>query len=98
LQQAVVAAQDDVILARQQILNAWSATGDVPVSTLNEIAANHARMAKLKEEESMRLSALQTQIVGSFEMPSTQPTQEIPLHFLVGVQDHSFGETAALVF
>lgn len=68
------------------------------MSTLNEIAANHARMAKAKDEESMRLSALQSQIVGSFEIPSTQPLQEIPLHLLIGVQDSSFGETATLVF
>ena len=62
------------------------------MSTLNEIAANHARMAKLKEEESMRLNALQSQIVGSFEMPSTQPRQDMPLHFLTMATEHVFAE------
>ncbi|WP_030138081.1 MULTISPECIES: hypothetical protein [Pseudomonas] len=62
------------------------------MSTLNEIAANHARMAKLKEEESMRLNALQSQIVGSLEMPSTQPTHEMPLHFLTIATEHVFAE------
>ncbi|WP_434575125.1 hypothetical protein J3P88_10610 [Pseudomonas sp. Z3-6] len=68
------------------------------MSTLNEIAANHARMAKLKEEESMRLSALQGQVVGSFEIPPIEAPQEMSLHFMKGVQDHSFGEAAALSF
>jgi hypothetical protein len=49
-------------------------------------------MAKLKEEESMRLNALQSQIVGSFEMPSTQPGQEMPLHFLTMATEHVFAE------
>ncbi|MBC3376174.1 hypothetical protein HU762_19695 [Pseudomonas sp. SWRI92] len=62
------------------------------MSTLNEIAANHARMAKLKEEESMRLSALESQVVGSFEMPCPQAKQDMPLHFLTMTQDHVFAE------
>jgi len=66
------------------------------VSTLNEIAANHARMAKAKEEESIRLSALQGQVVGSFDISPIEAKQEMPLHFLAGVQEHSFGEAAAL--
>jgi hypothetical protein len=68
------------------------------VSTLSEIAANHAKMAKLKEEESMRLSALQGQVVGSLEMPPIEAPQKMPLHFIAGVQDHSFGDAAALSF
>jgi hypothetical protein len=55
-------------------------------------------MAKLKEEESMRLSALQGQVVGSFEMPPIEAPQKMPLHFIAGVQDHSFGDAAALSF
>ncbi|SFB35083.1 hypothetical protein SAMN03159488_03176 [Pseudomonas sp. NFIX10] len=66
------------------------------MSTLNEIAANHARMAKAKEEESIRLSALQGQVVGSFEIASNETKPDIPLHLLAGVQEHSFGEAAAL--
>ena len=65
------------------------------MSTLSEIAANHARMAKAKEEESIRLSALQVQVVGSFEIPCNETKPQIPLHLLAGVQEHSFGEAAA---
>lgn len=64
------------------------------MSTLNEIAANHARMAKAKEEESTRLNALQGQIVGSFEIAPVEAKQKMPLHFMAGVQDHPFGEAA----
>jgi hypothetical protein len=49
-------------------------------------------MAKLKEEESMRLSALESQVVGSFEMPCPQAKQDMPLHFLTMTQDHVFAE------
>ncbi|WP_434569137.1 hypothetical protein [Pseudomonas sp. Z3-8] len=62
------------------------------MSTLNEIAANHARMAKLKEEESMRLSALQSQVVGSLELPVTHTEQQMPLHFLTILPDHAFAD------
>ena len=68
------------------------------MSTLNEIAANHARMAKAKEEESIRLSALHGQVVGSFEIPPLEAKPQMPLHFMAAVQDHSFGEAAALSF
>jgi hypothetical protein len=49
-------------------------------------------MAKLKEEESMRLSALHSQVVGSLELPTTQTEQEMPLHFLAIVPDHAFAD------
>ncbi|WHS62352.1 hypothetical protein [Pseudomonas sp. G2-4] len=68
------------------------------MSTLNEIAANHARMAKAKEEESIRLSALHGQVVGSFEISPPEAKPQIPLHFMAGVQEHSFGEAAALSY
>ncbi|MBT2337630.1 MULTISPECIES: hypothetical protein [Pseudomonas] len=68
------------------------------MSTLNEIAANHARMDKAKEEESIRLSALHVQVVGSFEIQPIEAKQQMPLHFMAGVQEHSFGEAAALGF
>ncbi|MEA1028366.1 hypothetical protein T3A99_07250 [Pseudomonas sp. N-137] len=70
------------------------------MSTLNEIAANHARMAKAKakEEESIRLRALHSQIVGSFDIAPVEAKQKMPLHFMAGVQDHSFGEALALNF
>ncbi|WP_223484988.1 hypothetical protein [Pseudomonas sp. A-RE-19] len=62
------------------------------MSTLNEIAANHARMAKAKEEESTRLRERHLQIVGSFEIPSTDEQQHMPLHLITGVQDNHLGQ------
>ena len=64
------------------------------MSTLNEIAANHARMAKALVEESTGLSERHTQIVESFEVPSTD-AQHVPLHLIAGVQDNHFGQTTA---
>jgi hypothetical protein len=58
------------------------------VSTLNEIAANHARMAKAKAEESTGLSERHLQVVGSIEIPSMDGQQHIPLHLITGVQDN----------
>jgi hypothetical protein len=95
---SVSAAKNDVILTRRQINQCLVSKRRCTVSTLNEIAANHARMAKLKEEESMRLSALQGQVVGSFEIPPIEAPQEMSLHFMTGVQDHSFGDASALSF
>jgi hypothetical protein len=63
------------------------------VSTLNEIAANHARMAKAKEVEATGLSERQLQIVGGFEIPSLGEQQQIPLHLMAGVQDSHLGQT-----
>ncbi|AWY43907.1 hypothetical protein DKY63_29955 [Pseudomonas putida] len=57
------------------------------MSTLNEIAANHARMAREKEEEAIRLSERQLQIVGSIEMPSLENQQTVPLHLIAGAQE-----------
>ena len=62
------------------------------MSTLNEIAANHARMAKAKEQESTGLSERHLQIVGSFEIPSIDEQQHIPLHLITGVQDNHLGQ------
>ena len=68
------------------------------MSTLNEIAANHARMAKAKEEESIRLSEFHVQVVASLEITPIEAKQQMPLHFMAGVPEHSFGEVAALGF
>lgn len=64
------------------------------MSTLNEIAANHARMAKAKEEEAT-LSERQLQIVGSFEIPSPDNQQQVPLHLITAAQDSLAGLAAA---
>lgn len=57
------------------------------MSTLNEIAANHARMAKEKQEEATRLSERPLHIVGSIEVPSLENQQQVPLHLIAGAQD-----------
>ncbi|MGJ7518267.1 hypothetical protein ACSFE6_28485 [Pseudomonas baetica] len=61
------------------------------MSTLNEIAANHARMAKAMEEEATGLSERPLQIVGSFEMPSPDKQQQVPLHLITAAQDSLAG-------
>jgi hypothetical protein len=63
------------------------------VSTLNEIAANHARMAKAKELEATGLGERQLQIVGSFEIPSMDHQQPVmPLHLVAGAQENIPGQ------
>jgi sortase (surface protein transpeptidase) len=62
------------------------------VSTLNEIAANHARMAKAKEEESTGLSERQLHVVGSIEIQSVDAQQHVPLHLMAGTQDNNLGQ------
>ena len=57
------------------------------MSTLNEIAMNHARMAKEKAAESTELSERHLQIVGSFEVPSIDVQQNVPMHLIAGVQE-----------
>ena len=94
----VSAAKNDVILTRRHTNQCLVSKRRRTVSTLNEIAANHARMAKAKEQESIRLSGLHAQVVGSFEMPPVEAKQEMPLHIMVAVQDHAFAEGVALVF
>ncbi|WP_150806655.1 hypothetical protein [Pseudomonas fluorescens] len=64
------------------------------MSTLNEIAANHARMAKALAEESTELNERHTQIVGSLEAPATHAKQHVPLHLLAGVKDNHPGQVA----
>ncbi|WP_077047704.1 hypothetical protein [Pseudomonas sp. KK4] len=59
------------------------------MSTLNEIAANHARMAKAKEAEATGLSERPLQIVGSIEMPTLEHQQQVPMHLIAGAQDGS---------
>ncbi|MDZ5436506.1 hypothetical protein T3H00_28050 [Pseudomonas fluorescens] len=64
------------------------------MSTLNEIAANHARMAKAKEEEATGLNERQLQIVGGFEIPCLEKQQQVPLHLMAGVHDNHVGQVA----
>ena len=64
------------------------------MSTLSEIAANHARMAKTVQE-STGLIERHVQIVGSFEVPSLEEQPHIPLHLMAGVQDNHLGQVPA---
>ncbi|BCX67289.1 MULTISPECIES: hypothetical protein [Pseudomonas] len=64
------------------------------MSTLNEIAANHARMAKAKEEEATGLNERQLQIVGSFEIPCLEKQQQVPLHLMAAAQDNHVAQVA----
>ncbi|MDI2595041.1 hypothetical protein POF45_26990 [Pseudomonas sp. 681] len=64
------------------------------MSTLNEIAANHARMAKAKEQDSTGLSERHLQIVCSFKIPSGDAQQHIPPHLISGTQDNHLGQAA----
>ena len=68
------------------------------MSTLNEIAMNHARMAKEKAAEPTELSERHLHIVGSFEVPPINAQQSIPLHLIAGAQDghHGLAATFAL--
>jgi len=52
-------------------------------------------MAKAKEEESTGLSELHLQIVCSFEIPSSEAQQHIPLHLISGAQDNQLGQATS---
>lgn len=65
------------------------------MSTLNEIAANHARMAKAKEEESTGLSERHLNIVGSFEIAGGDELQPMPLlHLIAAASDNTMAQVA----
>lgn len=65
------------------------------MSTLNEIAANHARkMAMAKAEESTGLSERHLQIVGSVEIRTPDEQPHVPLHFITVVQDSHLAQVA----
>ncbi|MHC8407881.1 MULTISPECIES: hypothetical protein [unclassified Pseudomonas] len=52
------------------------------MSTLSEIAANHARMAKALAEESIEVSMRKIQIVGSFEVNTPDEESQTTLHYI----------------
>lgn len=67
------------------------------MSTLNEIAANHARMAKAKELEAIGLGERQIQIVGSFEIPSMENQQPVvSMHLVAGAQENALSSAYPL--
>ncbi|MGE8152506.1 hypothetical protein ACQKP5_14795 [Pseudomonas vancouverensis] len=64
------------------------------MSTLHEIAMNHAKMALEKAAELAKSNPLSLQIVSSLELPSTDARQEVALHFIASVADAHHGYTA----
>ena len=72
---------------------AWAVHRRCNVSTLNEIAMNHARMTRAKEEGSTKLSERQLQLLGGFEIPAVDTQQLIPSRLLV-TQDSSLDQGA----
>ncbi|MHC8387286.1 hypothetical protein ACYZTM_04360 [Pseudomonas sp. MDT2-39-1] len=64
------------------------------MSTLNEIAANHARMAMAKAAESTGLSERHLQIVGSVEIRTPDEQPHVPLHFITVAQDNHLAQAA----
>ncbi|MHC8314974.1 hypothetical protein [Pseudomonas sp. LB3P31] len=67
------------------------------MSTLNEIAANHARMAKAKEAEIIALGEREVQVVGGFEIVSME-VECAPLHLVAAAQDSQTGQAAGFMF
>ncbi|WP_237150716.1 MULTISPECIES: hypothetical protein [Pseudomonas] len=65
------------------------------MSTLNEIAANHARMAMAKAQESTGLNERHLQIVGHFELPCVDAPPHVPLHLITAAQDNPLGHACA---
>lgn len=63
------------------------------MSTLNEIAANHARMAQALAD-AIALGEREAQVVGGFEIVSME-VECAPLHLLVAAQDSQTGQVPA---
>ena len=61
------------------------------MSTLNEIAATHARMVMAKAEESVALRERHLHVVGSLEVPSID-AQHMPLHLIASAQDNHLSQ------
>lgn len=57
------------------------------MSTLNEIAMNHAKMLNRLAQESIALEQRQPLVVGGFEVSSLDSTHPLPLPFLLEVAD-----------
>lgn len=64
------------------------------MSTLSEIAANHAKMAKNMAGESTEMCERQPVVVGGFEVSSVDEPVQVPFHLIVGAQDAPIALTA----
>ena len=65
------------------------------MSTLSEIAANHAKMAKELEQESTRLSERAPQVVGNLEITCTDEQPPMPLHLMACTQENTLGQATS---
>lgn len=64
------------------------------MSTLNEIAANHARMAKILAGEPIEAGVRAPQVVGGFEVLTVGEPPRMPLHLIAVAQDSAVGHIA----
>ncbi|MDD2056659.1 hypothetical protein N5D52_14445 [Pseudomonas sp. GD03860] len=67
------------------------------MSTLSEIAMNHARMVKRLAQESLEQEARQPLVVGGFEVSTLDTPEHMPLHFIMDTQDRNIDLTAVAV-
>ena len=65
------------------------------VSTLSEIAANHAKMAKKLAGESTEMGERQPLVVGGFEVSCVDQQPHMPLHLIAGAQESALAQAAA---
>ncbi|MFK8331882.1 hypothetical protein M2D63_017900 [Pseudomonas sp. BJa5] len=67
------------------------------MSTLSEIAMNHARMVKRLAEESVAPLERQPLVVGSFDVCTMDTPHHLPLHFLMDAQDRNIDLISAAI-
>lgn len=63
------------------------------MSTLNEIAMNHARMVKRLAEESITVEQRQPLVVGAIEVSSIDTSHPLPLHFLIEGAEYGLSDS-----
>lgn len=63
------------------------------MSTLNEIAMNHARMVKRLAEESITVHPRQPLVVGAIEVSSIDTPPHLPLHLLIEGADYTLADS-----
>lgn len=64
------------------------------MSTLSEIAANHAKMAKIMAGESTEICERQPLVVGGFEISSVDEQPHMPLHLIASAQENPLMQSA----
>jgi hypothetical protein len=64
------------------------------VSTLSEIAANHAKAAKTLQAKSVMLSGLCCSTEQALEIPATQPAEQLTPHRFASISENVSGQVA----